>query len=717
LVELFRRASRYGGKGCLYAVDNVHEFAAPLFEKKNLAGWNLLDIDRALLNLELSTAKRRGKIAESAEPGDEIQVMQRKQNLGMNAVLSISLALARGVAHVRGQDLYEFLREELLMIIERLAAVHRVTINSSRFEDYIAALREVNTKLEDQHIDLHVALRNLTGIYEKHGERAPAPPPPQRTPALPVVPNSGPSFDSQESEHIAALDHALIITYGPNPVKDERRTALRTYLKTMGFLHRRYRMFEIANHRIFKSGESLIVPYDTHGSLTIHEVKEESTRVIAKVRLPHGTLVTDDLVAKLSGRQGEVIDLEREIYHLDIDDTPAITVSRLRDLARLLGRLNTCGSRHEAVYLLRFLVARLCSASYRGVAGAKNLKPEIVRVRTELIEFMNGPFARRLRLPTRILVRSISGLVSRPKLIDEVWQDTIDLSEVHVRGSTIANEIRRSTHHGMGKQTLRLARAYLEWLQTGETVFPEPDREVTTEADDAARSNAVVVELVTRIVNDLEQLLGTSQMATRIGEWRESYTHELLCCESSNSLDEELESLLVNGIQAGNRWVYQHRLRSMVSKARDGAWSVDARDSLESAVQALQQEFPDEEGFQAERVAEQARAAVTTFSKRICNDHRDVLFSALDELLGCYQGSKQFEAFERSSTLRRQLNSLVGNGVFSSQRYLLHQLDCLLEELGFFALRHVASGYVENGMNLAECLRIVFLCAGNLDRD
>ncbi|MCJ7816084.1 MAG: hypothetical protein MUP31_08560, partial [Xanthomonadales bacterium] len=47
LVELFRRASRYGGKGCLYAVDNVHEFAAPLFEKKNLAGWNLLDIDRA----------------------------------------------------------------------------------------------------------------------------------------------------------------------------------------------------------------------------------------------------------------------------------------------------------------------------------------------------------------------------------------------------------------------------------------------------------------------------------------------------------------------------------------------------------------------------------------------------------------------------------------------------------------------------------------------
>ena len=72
---------------------------------------------------------------------------------------------------------------------------------------------------------------------------------------------------------------------------------------------------------------------------------------------------------------------------------PTIQVARLRDLARLLRRLNNCGSRHEAVYLLRFLVARLCSSSYRGMPGAKNLKPEITRVRLELAEFMNGPFA------------------------------------------------------------------------------------------------------------------------------------------------------------------------------------------------------------------------------------------------------------------------------------------------------------------------------------
>ncbi len=86
-------------------------------------------------------------------------------------------------------------------------------------------------------------------------------------------------------------------------------------------------------------------------------------------------------------------------------------------------------------------------------------------------------------------------------------------------------------------------------------------------------------------------------------------------------------------------------------------------------------------------------------------------------MLGLYAGGDQFKAFERSCSLRRELESLAGNGVFTSQRYLLHQLDCILEELGFFALRHVASDYMENGVRLTECLAIVHLCAGNLDRD
>ncbi|MDH3903991.1 MAG: hypothetical protein OES90_12295, partial [Xanthomonadales bacterium] len=322
-----------------------------------------------------------------------------------------------------------------------------------------------------------------------------------------------------------------------------------------------------------------------------------------------------------------------------------------------------------------------------------------------------------LRLPTSILVRSISGLVSQPKLIDEVWQDTIDLSEVHVRGSAITNEIRRSTHHAMGKHTLKLARAYLQWLETGEAEFPEPEREIAGPADEAARSNPVVSDLVKRIISNLEQLLGSAQLARRIDEWRETYANELQRCESTNTLEEELESLVSKGIHANNQWVYQHRLRSLVSKLRDGEWGTQAGEPFEAALQRLQEARPSDESFEPDKAEEEARDAVNTFCSSIRHDYQDSLFLALDELLGFYHGGNQFDAFARSCSLRRELESLAGNGVFPTQRYLLHQLDCILEELGFFALRHVASDYMENGIRLAECLSIVHLCAGNLDRD
>jgi len=540
-------------------------------------------------------------------------------------------------------------------------------------------------------------------------------------PSVTVIADEHESFSDLEQEFITSLNRSLIDAYlTPGSEKEQQRkykTTLRRYLKTMSFLGRRYRMFEIANHRIFRVEDTLMVPYDAHGRLSIYALREDSEQLVKQLRLPHGTLVTDALIAELSGFEGEIIDLEREIYHLHLDDMPTIQVARLRDLAGLLRRLNHCGSRHEAVYVLRFLVARLCSSSYRGMPSAKNLKPEIARVRLELAEFMNGPFAERLRLPTSILIRSISGLVSRPKLIDEVWQDTIDLAEVLVRGSTITNEIRRSTHHAMGKHTLRLARAYLQWLQTGEADFPDPAREVPGPSDEAARFEEGVPALVKRIVSNLEQLLGSAQIARRFVEWRSSYANELVRCESTSTLEEELESLVSNGIQATNQWVYQHRLRSLASKLRDGAWMAQAAEPFAASLTMLQESLPGGEGFNAEKTEKEARAAVNKFHTQICHDHKDKLFTALDGLLDLYKGDANLETFKRSCSLRRELETLAGSGVFSTQRYLLHQLDCMLEELGFFALRHVASDYQEHGVALEECLSIVHLCAGNLERD
>ena len=112
LADLWMRTKRYGGKGCLNAVDNVTQVIAPRFlgEKISALG-TLADIDHELLMLELDLAVKRGKIAPDASAEEKIQIMQRKANLGMNAVLSISLAFGRLIAAREGVELPDVLRE------------------------------------------------------------------------------------------------------------------------------------------------------------------------------------------------------------------------------------------------------------------------------------------------------------------------------------------------------------------------------------------------------------------------------------------------------------------------------------------------------------------------------------------------------------------------------------------------------------------------------
>jgi hypothetical protein len=521
-------------------------------------------------------------------------------------------------------------------------------------------------------------------------------------------------FAEHERERLAALNRALFVAWGAPGGQLERKAALREYLLAMTAVGRRLRMFEIANHRIFRAGERLIVPFDAHGTLSVHEVSAGGDRRVALRRFPHGTLVTDALVAELAGTAGEPIDLEREIYYLDVDDMPAIRITRMRDVAMLLERLNQCGSRHEAVYLLRFLVARVCSASSQGVLGAKNLQPEVARVRRELARLLNGPFAPRLRLPLRILVRNVSGLISRPKLIDELWQDTIDLAEVHVRGSAITNEIRRTAHHSLGVGTLELARAYGRWLATG-TGFPATER--IAAADEAARGDPAVRELVARLVSTLERLLGGSQIAERTAEWRAAYAEELVRCESGDSLDDELEALLERGVRGRNRWIYKRHLRVLTRKAQEGEWAEAAREPLLERLGQLEATGPDEDGFDAEGVARTARAGVAAFVERIRAAHEEPLCAALDRALANFELGAYLESFELSCALRHEVEDLVGRGVFPAQRYLLLELDCLLEELGYLALRHVASSFEVDGVRLDECLRIIHRCTTNLGLD
>jgi enolase len=112
LASLWMRSKRYGGKGCLNAVDNVTQVLAPRFLGQKISSLgSLVDIDRELLLMELDLAVKRGKIAPDAPADEKIQIMQRKANLGMNAVLSLSLALGRLIAARDGCELPDILRD------------------------------------------------------------------------------------------------------------------------------------------------------------------------------------------------------------------------------------------------------------------------------------------------------------------------------------------------------------------------------------------------------------------------------------------------------------------------------------------------------------------------------------------------------------------------------------------------------------------------------
>lgn len=79
-------ASRYGGKGVLKAVDNVHEKIAPeLMDRDALAQ---ADVDQAMKDLDGS---------------------DNKANLGANAILAVSLANAKAAAAALGIPLYRYL--------------------------------------------------------------------------------------------------------------------------------------------------------------------------------------------------------------------------------------------------------------------------------------------------------------------------------------------------------------------------------------------------------------------------------------------------------------------------------------------------------------------------------------------------------------------------------------------------------------------------------
>jgi len=119
LLALWKKTRRYDGKGCMDAVEHIETVLAKAFTGRKLAELgNLLETDRELLRLEYEQAVALGLINNNAPADDKIAIMQRKGVLGMNAILSMSLALGRAIAARDGKELWQLIRS---MAVETMA--------------------------------------------------------------------------------------------------------------------------------------------------------------------------------------------------------------------------------------------------------------------------------------------------------------------------------------------------------------------------------------------------------------------------------------------------------------------------------------------------------------------------------------------------------------------------------------------------------------------
>lgn len=147
LEEQWKKASRYEGKGCMDAVRHVETVLAEAFTGKRLTEFGtLLDVDRELLKLELSEAQSLGWIGGDLPIDKRIQVMQRKGALGMNAILSLSLALGRAIAARDGKELWQLIREMAAQTMAAYVAAHEdgkdaAALSTMDFDDLKAEFR------------------------------------------------------------------------------------------------------------------------------------------------------------------------------------------------------------------------------------------------------------------------------------------------------------------------------------------------------------------------------------------------------------------------------------------------------------------------------------------------------------------------------------------------------------------------------------------------
>jgi len=174
LLALWRKVRRYDGKGCMDAVEHIETTLARAFTGRRLSQLGrLLDVDRELLRLEGEQAVAAEVLSQAASAEEKIGVMQRKGVLGMNAILSLSLALGRAIAASQGKELWQLIREMAAETMAKFVAANvgngrkkdLATLRTTDFEELKTLFRKTAAKAIEKNEKIYELLRKQLPVY------------------------------------------------------------------------------------------------------------------------------------------------------------------------------------------------------------------------------------------------------------------------------------------------------------------------------------------------------------------------------------------------------------------------------------------------------------------------------------------------------------------------------------------------------------------------
>jgi len=172
LMALWKKSRRYEGKGCMDAVQHIETVLAKAFVGRRLTDLgSLLDVDRQLLKLEYDEAVKVGFTHANASKDEKIQIMQRKGVLGMNAILSMSVAMGRAVAAAQGKEMWQLIRQIATDAMARFIAANGkdkkdvASLTAMDFDKLQSLFRDTARQMRAQGKAITPPLREQLPVY------------------------------------------------------------------------------------------------------------------------------------------------------------------------------------------------------------------------------------------------------------------------------------------------------------------------------------------------------------------------------------------------------------------------------------------------------------------------------------------------------------------------------------------------------------------------